>query len=260
MRIFTNSRTLINCKTKGIEALSNYESYAHAVDGFSHKKLRTLRVVMVGAGGIGGEIGEGGVRKGWGQLTLIDHDKVELTNLNRQRFSKQDLGKYKAVQLAKSLSKDGFFNTHITGIPFTFEEAIERKLDLSCDVAICGVDSSSTQIVIAAYYYKLGIPVIFTAVSEKAANGYVFIQETGKACFSCFVPDAMTGDGRHPCPGSPSLKDILKVVSGIALYAVDSLVMKRLRVWSYKEIFLDGTIPDFSTVIDRRQDCKLCHS
>lgn len=260
MRIFTNSPKIIKRKTKEIKALSHYESYAHNVDGFSHLVLRKLRVVMAGAGGIGSEVGEGLVRKGIGDLTVIDHDKVELTNLNRQRFSKRDIGKHKVKQLTKRISKEGFFNTNITGIPFKFEEAVERGLNLDCDVAICGVDSDPSRIFISTYYYKLGIPVIFTAMSENASNGYVFVQEKEEACFGCFMPDSVDAGEVFPCPGSPSLKDILKVVSGVVLYAVDSLFMDRLRVWNYKEIFLDGTIPEFCTKIDRKQDCKLCNS
>jgi molybdopterin/thiamine biosynthesis adenylyltransferase len=260
MRIFTGSQKIIKRKTKEIEALSLYESYAHNVDGFSHLTLRKLKVVMAGAGGIGSEVGEGLVRKGIGDLTIIDHDKVELTNLNRQRFSKRDIGKYKVKQLTKKLSKEGFFSTTITGIPLKFEEAVEKGVNLACDVAICGVDSDPSRVFISKYYSKLGIPVIFTAVSESASNGYVFAQENEKACFGCFMPDALSGDKENPCPGSPSLKDILKVVSGVVLYVVDSLFMERLRVWNYKEIFLDGTIPEFCTKIDRKQDCKLCNS
>ena len=180
MRIFTNSPKVIKRKTKEIKALSLYESYAHNVDGFSHLALRKLRVIMAGAGGLGSEVGEGLVRKGVGELIIVDHDKVELTNLNRQRFSKRDIGKHKVHHLTKRIVKEGFFNTTITGIPLKFEEAVERRFNLDGDVAICGVDSDPSRIFIAKHYYKLGIPVIFTAVSEKASNGYVFVQEKAR--------------------------------------------------------------------------------
>jgi hypothetical protein len=34
--------------------------------------------------------------------------------------------------------------------------------------------------------------------------------------------------------------------------------MKRLRVWNYKSVFLDGTIPGSDSLIKKRQNCKLC--
>lgn len=258
MIIYTNSRTEIKRRTKEIKALSYYESYAHNIEGFSHPALNKSRVFIAGAGALGGEVGEGLTRKGVGQLTIIDHDRVELTNLNRQRFSKRDLGKYKAIQLTKTLSKEGFFNTTIIGIPFSFEEAVTKEYDMQYDVAICSVDSDPSRIFISRFFNKRGIPVVFNAVSDSGANGYVFVQEPGKACFGCFMPDAFSVDKATPCPGSPALKDILKVVAGIVLYAVDSLVMNRVRSWNYKEIFLDGSIPEFCRVISKREDCRIC--
>jgi molybdopterin/thiamine biosynthesis adenylyltransferase len=209
---------------------------------------------------LGSEIGEGLVRKGIGNLNIFDGDTVELSNLNRQKFYKKDLYKYKAVQLAKNLSKEGISATKINGFPHTLQEAIAcNEYDLSCHVAVCGVDNNQSRVFAAELYYRLGIPVIFTAVNEEGNAGYVFVQEKGKACFGCFRPNAID-DKQTPCPGSPAIKDILKVVAGIVLYAVDSLFMERLRVWNYKEIFLDGTIPEFCTIIERKHDCKLCNS
>jgi len=199
------------------------------------------------------------VRKGIGKLNIFDEDTVELSNLNRQKFYKKDLYKYKAVQLARNLSQEGIIATQINGYPFTFQDAIAlNESDLSCDVVVCGVDNNQTRVFVSEFYYKLGIPVVFTAVNELGNAGYVFVQEKGKACFGCFRPNAIN-DEKMPCPGSPAIKDILKVVGGVVLYAVDSLFMDRLRVWNYKEIFLDGTIPEFCATINRKKDCKLCN-
>jgi len=214
---------------------------------------------MIGAGGLGGEIGEGLVRKGYGEVTIIDHDKVELTNLNRQRFFEHDIGKYKAFRLAKNLEHEGFFNTQIRGIPLRFEDAIKNGSSLACDVAICGVDNDAARVSAARHYYGLGIPVIFTAICDKGDHGYVFVQQPGQACFGCFKPEAIGADAHTPCPSTARLKDILKVVAGVVLYAVDSLLMNRLRLWNYREIFLDGSIPEFCAVIQRKQECQLCH-
>ena len=103
------------------------------------------------------------------------------------------------------------------------------------------------------------MPVIFTAVDEAASHGYVFVQEPGKACFACMFPKSFD-DKTYPCPGTPAVKDILKVVAGVTTYAVDTLLMKRLRCWNYKQVYLDGSIPGFDWQVVRREDCKLCQS
>jgi hypothetical protein len=65
-------------------------------------------------------------------------------------------------------------------------------------------------------------------------------------------------DETWPCPGTPAIKDILKVVAGVCVYAVDTLLMQRLRLWNYKAVYLDGSVPGMDWQVDRRTDCQLC--
>jgi molybdopterin/thiamine biosynthesis adenylyltransferase len=217
------------------------------------------RIILIGAGGLGGEIGEALVRKGVGHLSILDGDIVEPSNLNRQRFYKSDLNKNKAKRLARNLAREGFLGSLIHGYALSFQEAHENGVDLLGTIAIVAVDNNPTRIAASHFYRKQGIPVIFTAVSAQADHGYVFIQEPDKACFGCLFPRSINDD-TYPCPGTPAVKDILKVMGGIVSYAVDVLLMKRLRVWNYKSVFLDGTIPGSDWLIDIRKECKLCHS
>jgi molybdopterin/thiamine biosynthesis adenylyltransferase len=230
------------------------------LSGFNQQALANAKVIMIGAGGLGGEIGEALVRKGIGELTILDYDYVELTNLNRQKFYKSDLNKSKAHCLAANLAQEGFCGTHIQGIALSFQDALTSGVAMTGNVSVvvCGVDNNPCRIAVSRYYREQNIPVIFTAVSETADHGYIFLQEPGKACFACQFPKAVN-DERYPC-GTPAVKDILKVVGGIVSYAVDSLLMDRLRSWNYKHVYLDGTIPGKDWMVPRRPHCPLCAS
>src|SRR3989338_3423808 len=70
------------------------------ISGFDQEKLTSATIVLIGAGGLGGEIGEGLVRKGAGKINIFDADVVEPSNLNRQFFFKENLYKNKAISLA----------------------------------------------------------------------------------------------------------------------------------------------------------------
>jgi molybdopterin/thiamine biosynthesis adenylyltransferase len=229
------------------------------VPGFIQQALSSAKVILIGAGGIGGEIGEALVRKGAGTLVLLDDDIVEPTNLNRQHFYACDLYKNKAFRLAKNLSWEGFCKTTIQAYDLLLEEAIAKGIALAGSVAIVAVDNNPARIAAARHFQSLSMPVIFTAVDEAASHGYVFVQEPGKACFVCMFPNSFD-DKTYPCPGTPAVKDILKVVAGMTTYAVDTLLMKRLRCWNYKQVYLDGSIPGNDWKIDRREDCKLCQA
>jgi len=56
----------------------------------------------------------------------------------------------------------------------------------------------------------------------------------------------------------PAVKDILKVTAGLALYAIDSLLMERNRNWNYRRVHLAGFAPDESAILKRNLECELC--
>ncbi len=229
------------------------------VPGFDQKVLDNLAVSLIGGGGLGGEIGEGLVRKGVGRISIFDGDAVEPSNLNRQLFFKEDLYRNKAICLAKNLSRFAIKKSRIIGYPFWFQEAVERGMDVDCDVAVCGVDNNETRVFVSRLYSERKTPVIFTAVSMNANHGYVFVQEPEKACFGCLFPYAVK-DRTSPCPNSPAVKDILKVMGGIVIYAIDTLFMGRKRSWNFKQVFLAGFVNDITATIEKKGDCPLCGS
>lgn len=69
-------------------------------------RLAACRVTVVGLGGVGGYVVEVLARSGVGALTLIDGDKVEESNLNRQIAAlSKDIGRYKAEVLAERVEQ-----------------------------------------------------------------------------------------------------------------------------------------------------------
>ena len=227
------------------------------VPGFSQETMTRLRVLLVGAGALGGEIAEGLTRKGVGKLMILDFDVVQPSNLARQFFHSRDVLNNKAVCLVHNLQPHGYMGTELIGWPVAFETALEMGLDLDSDVVISAVDDAETRIAIARYAIEKGIPAVFAAVSRQADHGTVFVQEVGKACFGCAFPNQVRS-GRTPCPGSPAIKDIMKTIGGMVLYAVDSLFMDRPRNWNLYDLSLvDGAASRYGTV-PRRPDCPIC--
>ena len=227
------------------------------VRGFDQPKVSSACVVLIGAGGLNGEAAVGLVRKGVGCLKVFDPDRVELSNLNRQRFFAKDLGQNKAWALVRNLVPESIGRTYLKGCGCTFQEALEAEFDTTCDVALCGVDNNQTRLFASRHFREKRLPLVITGVSNEADHGYVFVQEPDGACFECLFPGALANQ-RDPCPNTPAVMDILKVVAGLTLYAIDSLLMARPRHWNYRQIFLDGSSPDRSVRIPRRPDCRLC--
>lgn len=66
------------------------------------EKIKNFRVILGGAG-IGSNIAECALRFGFESITIVDGDKVEESNLNRQNYELKDIGRYKAECLAERL-------------------------------------------------------------------------------------------------------------------------------------------------------------
>ena len=253
---FTDSRTSI--KISGV-AIPGAEDRQKKIAGFDQAVYSRSRVVCIGAGGLISHIAPTLARKGIGSITLLDDDIVEASNLNRQRFYERDLGSNKAIALAQNLQPECIAATEIRGYPLRFEEAVARKVDLSCDVAICGVDNNLARVAASRYFRAQGIPAIFTAVSADADHGYVFVQKKEGPCIACLYPD-MADDYRYPCPGTPAIVDVLQVVGALVAYATDSLLMKRPRSWNFRSIHLSDGHLDGVALVSARASCPICES
>jgi len=252
-RVSTNSPTSVKFVGKYIPGA---EDRQRLIPGFDQEAFSKASVVCVGAGGIISQIAPTLCRKGIGRIAVLDRDIVEASNLNRQRFYERDIGKNKALALAGNLQKECIAATEIVGRALRLEQAIERGVDLSCDVAICGVDNNPARVVASRLFRFAGIPVIFAAVSRDGDHGYVFVQERHGSCIGCLFPD-MADDERYPCPGTPAIADILQTLGSLAVYCVDTLLMNRARNWNYRRISLSDAATNGGSLITGRNGCRM---
>ena len=68
------------------------------------KKISSVRVAVCGIGGLGSNIAIALARAGAGHIHIIDFDRVDISNLNRQQYFPEQLGMYKTDALRKTLS------------------------------------------------------------------------------------------------------------------------------------------------------------
>jgi len=125
-------------------------------------KLHNTNVMIVGLGGLGGHFCNNIVRLGVSKLTLIDFDKFDESNLNRQLFSNhKNLNQFKVdvlydelVKIIPDIEITKFINK-IEDIDFTNFKDIEFMID--------AVDSPKTKVYLANLSAKLNIPLLHGA-------------------------------------------------------------------------------------------------
>ena len=112
------------------------------------KKIFSSKVLIIGIGGLGCPLLTYLVASGVGTIGIVDYDKVDISNLNRQTlFVPGDVGKFKVNQAKSKISK---INSKINIIGFKKKitskniESIINKFDIICD----GTDNYDTRYLI----------------------------------------------------------------------------------------------------------------
>ena len=97
------------------------------------KLLRDSRVAVCGLGGLGSNIAISLARAGVGTLILIDFDRVDITNLNRQQYKACQLGMEKTAALSENIRE---INPYIHLIPITEKVTAENLPELAAQAQV----------------------------------------------------------------------------------------------------------------------------
>ena len=132
------------------------------------KSLFASHVMVIGLGGVGSHAAESLVRSGVGKVTLVDFDKVCITNTNRQlQAMKGMVGKYKATVLAERLRKINPQAQVDDAVAFYNAPNSEELLGLAPDYVVDAIDNVTAKCHLLATCIEKGIPV----VSSTGASG-----------------------------------------------------------------------------------------
>lgn len=127
--------------------------------------LRRARVCIIGCGGLGGYTIEMLARIGIGEITAVDGDAFEETNLNRQILSKEDnLGKNKAVSAGERVKEINSY-LQITVRPVMLDELNAKEILSGHDVVVDAVDNIQTRLLLEQYCETLQIPLVHGAIA-----------------------------------------------------------------------------------------------
>lgn len=123
--------------------------------------LQKSRIAVLGLGGVGGACAEALARCGVGTLILMDHDTVDITNLNRQQFATADMiGRPKTESAVKRLSAAAPGCTAVPVNAFYSADDRETLFSLQPDLIIDAIDTVSAKLDLAAECRKRNIPSI----------------------------------------------------------------------------------------------------
>ena len=128
-------------------------------------KLATSCVAIIGCGGLGGYIAEEFARIGIGRLVLIDGDRLEASNLNRQIMATElNIGQWK-VEAARDRLRSVNSEIQVDLIKGWFEEEsgpeLFRDVDLVCDA----LDSMPARVALERVCHQMKLPLVFASIA-----------------------------------------------------------------------------------------------
>ena len=221
------------------------------------RKLIGSKVLIIGAGGLGGPVALYLALAGVGTIGLVDFDTVDLSNLQRQVLHNSETVGWSKVESAKQTLKR--YNPDVNVVAHEFPINSENAMDLIAqyDVIVNGADNFATRYLVNDAAYLNGKTLVDGSIL--IFDGQVTTYEPGKGCYRCLFPEppppgmvpncseagvlgALTG-----IMGSLQATEVVKVILGIGEPLIGRLLL------------VDALSMDFRVVKTRRNvNCPLC--
>jgi len=222
------------------------------------KRLKRARVLCVGAGGLGSPLALYLAAAGVGTLGIVDFDRVDLTNLQRQiLYSTADVGGPKLDAAVERLRR---LNPEISIVPHALRLSSENAVELirAYDIVADGTDNFSTRYLINDACVFTGKPNVHAGVFRFEGQVSVFGADRGP-CYRCLfpeppspelVPSYAEGGVLGVLPGilgSLQALEVLKLVLGIGASLVGRLIVFDALELKFREL-----------PVRRSPDCLVC--
>lgn len=151
-------------------------------------RLRAARVLVIGAGGLGCPALQYLAGAGVGTIGIVDHDRVDVTNLHRQTlYNTHDAGGPKATTAAKTIQALNP-ECHVVAHNNRLDANNGPDLIQSYDVVLDGTDNFATKFLINDLCVKHDKPLVYGAVQGYEGQVAVFDATRGP-CYRCLHPD-----------------------------------------------------------------------
>ena len=223
------------------------------------RRLLESTALVVGAGGLGSAAILYLAAAGVGRIRLVESDRLELSNLNRQVLHRTaGLGRPKAESAAEAvrgLNPD----CRVDILPERLAAARAREFARGADVALDCTDNFATRFVLADACWAEGVPLVSAAVLRFEGQLLSVIPAAGSPCYRCLIAEP------PPSEVAPTAAQvgILGAVAGVlgTLQAVEAIkILARIgHNMAHRLLVYDGLEGTFRMVRRTRDpECPMC--
>ncbi len=222
------------------------------------RKLKSARVVVVGAGGLGSPVLLYLAAAGIGQLGIVDFDDVDLTNLQRQvLYGVDDLKKSKAETSREKLSS---LNPEINIVCHKTRLSADNVMSLFADydIVVDGTDNFSTRYLVNDACVLSRKPNVYGSIYRFEGQLSVF-SAPGGPCYRCLFPAPPSGDAVLNCAEGGVLGVLAGVVGCLQATEVIKLIIREGQPLVGKLLLYNALEMEFRKLnIKPKDDCPSC--
>lgn len=229
------------------------------IGGPGQKRLKTARVLVIGAGGLGSPALMYLAASGVGTLGIIDDDDVEFSNLQRQVIHKDSRVYMPKVHSAAEAIKE--LN------PFVAVRPYQRRLtaDLApalfedYDIVLDGSDNFETRYVANAAAHGLGLPLVSGALAQWEGQVSVFDTARGTPCYRCVFEQAPDPALAPSCAEAGVLSPLPGIIGSIMAAETVKLITGAGTPLRNEMMIYDALHAESRKfTLARREDCPVC--
>ncbi|MGQ9545569.1 MAG: HesA/MoeB/ThiF family protein [Dehalococcoidia bacterium] len=217
------------------------------------ERLKQSHVVVAGLGGLGCPAALYLACAGVGHITLVDYDRVELSNLNRQILHcEEDIGQQKPVSAASKLAKLNS-SIQVTPVCEKITERNVRGIIKGASLVIDGMDNFKTRFILNKACVAEGMPFIHGGV--QGLFGEITTILPGRTpCLACIFPRVRQSRNAVPVFGvTPALVAVLQATEAIKLLTGFGSLL------AGKMLYFNGDAMEFTVCnLVRNPACEVC--
>lgn len=222
------------------------------------RKLLRSRVLVIGMGGLGSPVAMYLASSGVGHLVIVDHDTVDLTNLQRQIIhTTERIGEPKVASAARTLAA---LNPQIQLLAFDHklsDAELEQQVQLA-DVVVDATDNFATRHLLNKVCVRERTPLVSGAVVRFEGQVTVFRPDLpDSACYHCLYPDNMEPD--VPCAQFGVLAAAAGIIGCVQATETVKLLMGIGECLTGRLLLMDALAMEWRTVkLKKDPDCPVC--
>jgi len=137
-----------------------YDRIINLIGKDNFNKIKNTKILLVGIGGVGSFAFEALIRSGFQNITVIDKDVVEITNLNRQLVADLQTINTPKVNIAVEKAKNINENIKITALDEFLDESNINELDVDFDYILDACDTLNTKLELIRFASTNNIKII----------------------------------------------------------------------------------------------------